>query len=75
MKDIETLSLEKYVDEIAGAAVEGLARCKTERDIWGAVEVCCPLFGCLELTNKLPRLYLVFTADSPNRSPLQSRLY
>jgi len=42
-KDIDTLSLEKYVDEIAGAVVEGLARCKTERDVWGAVEVrqCC----------------------------------
>ena len=38
-KDVETLSLEKYIDEIAGAAVEGLGRCKTERDIWGAVEV------------------------------------
>lgn len=39
LKDIDTLSLEKYVDEIASAAVEGVARCKTERDIWSAVEV------------------------------------
>ncbi|KAF8967853.1 armadillo-type protein [Flammula alnicola] len=39
MKDIESLSLEKYVDELAGAMIEGLARCKTEKDVWGAVEV------------------------------------
>ena len=39
MKDIATLSLEKYIDELASAAVEGVARCKTERDVWSAVEV------------------------------------
>jgi regulator of nonsense transcripts 2 len=40
LKDIETLSLEKYVEEIAGAAAEGLVRCKTDKDVWSAVEVC-----------------------------------
>lgn len=40
LKDVESLSLEKYVDEIAGAAVEGISRCKTEKDVWSAVEVC-----------------------------------
>ena len=49
-KDIDTLSLEKYIDEIAGAVVEGLARCKTERDVWGAVEVCCNRSDYLRLT-------------------------
>ncbi|TFK73988.1 ARM repeat-containing protein [Pluteus cervinus] len=39
MKDIESLSLEKYVDELSGAVIEGIARCKTERDVWGAVEI------------------------------------
>lgn len=39
MKDIASLSLEKYVDELASAVVEGVARCKTERDVWSAVEV------------------------------------
>jgi hypothetical protein len=39
LKDIETLTLEKYVDEIAGVAVEGIGRCKTEKDVWSAVEV------------------------------------
>ncbi|KAJ7783281.1 transcription factor [Mycena metata] len=39
LKDIDTLSLEKYVDEIVAAAVEGVARCKTEKDVWSAVEI------------------------------------
>lgn len=39
LKDIESLSLEKYVDEISGAVVEGIGRCKTEKDVWSAVEV------------------------------------
>ncbi|KAK7005600.1 nonsense-mediated mRNA decay factor [Favolaschia claudopus] len=39
LKDIDTLSLEKYVDEIVGAALEGIARCKTEKDVWSAVEI------------------------------------
>lgn len=39
MKDLESLSLEKYIDEIAGAVLEGVTRCKTEKDIWSAVEV------------------------------------
>jgi regulator of nonsense transcripts 2 len=38
-KDINSLTLEKYVEEIAGAVVEGIARCKSERDVWSAVEV------------------------------------
>ncbi|KAL5485215.1 NMD2 [Sanghuangporus weigelae] len=39
MKDVATLSLEKYIDELASAALEGIARCKTERDVWSAVEI------------------------------------
>ncbi|TDL26278.1 ARM repeat-containing protein [Rickenella mellea] len=39
MKDINSLTLEKYVDEIAGAVLEGVGRCKTEKDVWSAVEV------------------------------------
>ncbi|KAI0373457.1 ARM repeat-containing protein [Pilatotrama ljubarskyi] len=39
MKDINSLSLEKYVDEIVGAVVEGISRCKTEKDVWSAVEI------------------------------------
>ena len=39
LKDIETLSLEKYVDELGGAVLEGIPRCKSEKDVWSAVEV------------------------------------
>ncbi|KAJ3556426.1 hypothetical protein NM688_g2036 [Phlebia brevispora] len=39
MKDIESLTLEKYIDEMSGAVVEGLGRCKTEKDVWSAVEI------------------------------------
>lgn len=39
LKDIDSLSLEKYIDEVAGAVVEGVSRCKTEKDVWSAVEV------------------------------------
>lgn len=39
LKDIESLSLEKYADELGGAVLEGLLRCKTEKDVWSAVEV------------------------------------
>jgi regulator of nonsense transcripts 2 len=39
VKDLESLALEKYVDEIVGAAAEGVGKCKTEKDIWSAVEV------------------------------------
>lgn len=39
MKDIEALSLEKYVDELPAGVVEGISRCKTEKDVWSAVEV------------------------------------
>lgn len=40
LKDIEALSLEKYVDELDGAVLEGISRCKSEKDVWSAVEVC-----------------------------------
>ncbi|TRM69332.1 transcription factor [Schizophyllum amplum] len=39
MKDIDTLSLEKYIEEMPGAVLEGISRCKTEKDVWSAVEV------------------------------------
>lgn len=41
LKDIDALSLERYIDEIAGAALEGVGRCRTEKDVWAAVEVGC----------------------------------
>lgn len=38
MKDIDSLSLEKYVDELPSGVVEGISKCKTEKDVWSAVE-------------------------------------
>ena len=49
MKDIESLSLEKYIDEMSGAVIEGLGRCKTEKDVWSAVEVSDLRITCLSL--------------------------
>lgn len=39
MKDLETLSLEKYISEIVGAVTEGLQKSKTSADIFTAIEV------------------------------------
>ena len=44
VKDMESLSLEKYVEEFSGAVLEGIGRCKTEKVVWSAVEVCSLLF-------------------------------
>jgi hypothetical protein len=57
LKDIDTLTLERYVDEIATAVIEGVARCKNDKDVWSATEVCllsssaiCTQEGKRELT-------------------------
>lgn len=55
LKDLESLSLEKYVDEISSAAVEGIGRCKTEKDVWSAVEVRLILLVLLRLALKRAR--------------------
>ncbi|KIJ40979.1 hypothetical protein M422DRAFT_209705 [Sphaerobolus stellatus SS14] len=39
LKDVDSLTLEKYIEEIASAVVEGVGRCKTEKDVWSATEV------------------------------------
>ncbi|KAK9476300.1 armadillo-type protein [Lipomyces japonicus] len=39
LKDISTLSLEKYLSEIISAASEGLGKCRQTSEIWAAVEV------------------------------------
>lgn len=41
LKDVVSLSLEKYIEEAVGAVVEGLIKCKSGPEITGAVEVCC----------------------------------
>ena len=53
LKDIDSLSLEKYVDEIVGAVAEGILRCKTEKDVWSAVEVRLLLLGVLIIADRV----------------------
>ena len=40
IKDIQQLSLSKHVEEIVANIPEGVLKCKSEKDIWAAVEVC-----------------------------------
>ncbi|KAG2176994.1 hypothetical protein INT43_007648 [Umbelopsis isabellina] len=39
LNDINKLSLEKYISEIVGAVIEGMAKCKTSVDVASCVEV------------------------------------
>ena len=39
MKDIESLALEKYTEEIVSACIEGATKCKNDKDAWSTVEV------------------------------------
>lgn len=39
IRDLDTLTLEKYIEEIVSASAEGCLRCKTDKDTWAAVEV------------------------------------
>jgi regulator of nonsense transcripts 2 len=39
IKETGTLSLDKYLSEISIALNEGLAKCKSAPEIWGAIEV------------------------------------
>ncbi|KAH0589011.1 Nonsense-mediated mRNA decay protein 2 [Termitomyces sp. J132] len=73
LKEIDFLSLEKYIDEIAGAVVEGISRCKTERDIWAAVEVISSLHQRFAATFTPALLSTLSSAISaPNRAALNA---
>ncbi|PLW05521.1 hypothetical protein PCASD_25639 [Puccinia coronata f. sp. avenae] len=39
IKETATLSLDKYLSEISIASNEGLAKCKSAAEIWGAIEI------------------------------------
>jgi regulator of nonsense transcripts 2 len=45
LRDIDSLALEKYIEEIVSSIAEGAGKCKTEKDVWSAVEVSCRLSG------------------------------
>ena len=42
LKELDTLSLEKYITELTDGFIEGLSKCRNEKDIWAAVQVCAP---------------------------------
>jgi len=69
LKDIDTLSLEKYVDEIVGSTLDGISRCKTEKDVWSAVEVSWIRTVFASYTETSVRLYLLCIDDFQQRSP------
>ena len=58
LKDIDGLTLERYVDEIATAVIEGVARCKNDKDVWSATEV-CPLLSSSICTFEARGTYLI----------------
>uniref|UniRef100_A0A0W0FH57 MIF4G domain-containing protein n=1 Tax=Moniliophthora roreri TaxID=221103 RepID=A0A0W0FH57_MONRR len=73
LKDIDTLSLEKYVDEIVGATLDGIVKCKTEKDVWSAVE------AISSLHRRFPKAFtpalvasLASALSVPSRASLQS---
>ncbi|KAF5380407.1 hypothetical protein D9615_004497 [Tricholomella constricta] len=73
LKDIDSLSLEKYIDEIAGAVVEGISRCKTERDVWAAIEVISALHQRFPAAFTPGLLSVMSSAISaPNRAALNA---
>ena len=43
IRDVATLTLEKYIEEACVACVEGAQRCRTTEQLAGAVEVCAAL--------------------------------
>ncbi|KAF9465011.1 transcription factor [Collybia nuda] len=73
LKDVDSLSLEKYIDEIAGAVVEGISRCKTEKDVWAAVIVISSLHRRFS-SNFTPALVSALSSaiSAPNRAALSS---
>lgn len=71
IKEIESLSIEKYLDEISNATVEGILRCKTDKDVWSAVEVISTLHRRFpgQFKDKLVPL-LQTSLAAPNRQAL-----
>lgn len=43
LKEIDSLSLEKYITELTDGFIEGLQKCKNEKDIWCALQIMCAI--------------------------------
>ncbi|KAG9316714.1 ARM repeat-containing protein [Chiua virens] len=73
IKDIDSLSLEKYIDEISGAALDGIGRCKTDKDVWAAVEVVCTLHRRFPTSSTPTFVNMLASAiASPSRAALSA---
>lgn len=49
LNEVKSLSLERYISELVSASIEGISRCKTGIEIYGATEVgvLCTLAGSM----------------------------
>lgn len=73
LKDIDSLSLEKYIDEIVGATLEGITKCKTEKDVWSSVEVISALHRRFPTAFTHPLISSLSTAlGAPSRAALSA---
>lgn len=75
LKEVKSLSLEKYTSELVSAAAEGLTKCKSGQEIYAAVDVCRPCGFRLHVTRgrligfRFYRLSVPFMKDSRFLSP------
>lgn len=71
IKETSTLSLDKYLSEISIALNEGLAKCKSAAEIWGAVEVISALHQRLSSSFTVPFIQQFLTGLAlPNKQYL-----
>lgn len=71
LKEIASLSLEKYLSEIVNAAAEGLGKCRLNNDIWAGVEVTSALHQRFN-ASFTPTLLLYLLRGFANPSKAQS---
>ncbi|TIB93465.1 ARM repeat-containing protein [Wallemia mellicola] len=71
IKDIQQLSLSKHVEEIVANIPEGVLKCKSEKDIWAAVEIISALHQRFPQSFTTPLSTLLSTAlNPPNKAQL-----
>ncbi|SCV73578.1 BQ2448_7504 [Microbotryum intermedium] len=68
LKEIASLSLDKYVEEAVGATFEGLAKCKTGPETWAAIEVVSALHQRFPHTFTPPLVSLILASLAPSTS-------
>ncbi|KAG0150896.1 hypothetical protein CROQUDRAFT_37544 [Cronartium quercuum f. sp. fusiforme G11] len=73
VKETRTVSLDKYLSEISAAAIDGLTKCKSASEIWGAVEVISALHQRFSATFTEPFFQQFLTGLAvPNKQHLLS---